>query len=82
MVTLHRIVDKCRLTIEVIVVSLTFVDYLCDVTNYEPNAIEVIVVSLHLSTILCNVTNYEPNAIEVIVVSLTFVNYPVRCDQL
>ena len=33
-------------TIEVIVVSLTFIDILCDVTNYDPNSIEVIVVSL------------------------------------
>ena len=32
--------------------------------------------------ILCDVTDYDPNSIEVIVVSLTFIDYPVRCDQL
>ena len=37
--------------------------------------------NIHL-TILCDVTNYDPNSIEVIVVSLTFIDYPVRCDQL
>ena len=31
---------------------------------------------------MCDVTDYDPNSIEVIVVSLTFVDYPVRCDQL
>ena len=69
-------------SIEVIVVSLTFIEsiliILCDVTNYDPNSIEVIVVSLTFITILC-MWPYR-NVLKLL--KSIHSDHPVRCDQL
>ena len=57
-------------SIEVIVVSLTFIDYPVHVTLQKRYWSYW---SLFILIILCDVTNYDPNSIEVIVVSLTFI---------